>query len=98
MAKVCLFVFALLAGCNPAPESAATSASGGSTAQTPPNWAGSGVVQSVSPPPAALAGSGLYRLAIRMDDGRILYVDTPSQDFTVGTAVQLTDNQQINRF
>lgn len=95
MAKVCLFVFALLAGCNPAPEKAATSsASGGATAQTPAIWAGSGVVQSV----AASTDTGLKRIGIRMDDGRILYVDTPSADFTVGTAVQLTDNQQINRF
>lgn len=97
MAKVCLFVFALLAGCNPAPEKAATSsASGGATAQTPAIWAGSGVVQSVTP--AASTDTGLKRIGIRMDDGRILYVDTPSPDFTVGTAVQLTDDQQINRF
>ena len=96
MAKVCLFVFALLAGCNPAPEKAATSsASGGATAQTSLNWAGSGVVQSVSP---VASDNRLKRIGIRMDDGRILYVETPSQDFTVGTAVQLTDNQQINRF
>jgi hypothetical protein len=89
-------VFALLAGCNPAPEKAASSsASGGATAQSPLLWAGSGVVQSVT---AASTDAPLKRIGIRMDDGRILYLDTPSPDFTVGTAVELTDNQQINRF
>jgi hypothetical protein len=90
-------VFVLLAGCTPAPEKAASaSAGGGATAQAPLIWAGSGVVQSVTL--AASTGNPLKRIGIRMDDGRILYVDTPSPDFTVGTAVQLTDDQQINRF
>jgi len=51
--------------------------------------------------PAATAGatkdSGMQRLRIRMDDGRMLFVDTPSRDFQPGTRVQLTDNNEIRR-
>ena len=45
----------------------------------------------------ASSESGLYRLQIRMDDGRMMYVDTPSRDFSAGTRVQLTDNNEIRR-
>jgi hypothetical protein len=51
--------------------------------------------------PAATASttseSGMQRLRIRMDDGRMLYVDTPSRDFQAGTRVQLSDNNEIRR-
>ena len=79
-------------------------------AQQMPYYAGSGVVQWVAPSPAmASAGatssgtpaapsdSGMQRLGIRMDDGRMVYVDTPSRDFQPGTRVQLTDNFEIRR-
>lgn len=48
-------------------------------------------------PVATTADSGLYRLGIRMDDGRMMYVDTPSRDFSTGTRVQLTENNEIRR-
>lgn len=77
-----------------------------------PYIAGTGVVQDVKPAPAPLvagqenparapatAGSttGMQRLAIRMDNGRMLYVDTPSSEFQKGTRVQLTEANEIRR-
>jgi hypothetical protein len=32
-----------------------------------------------------------------MDDGRMMYVDTPSRDFAPGTRVLLTDANEIRR-
>ena len=76
-----------------------------------PYRAGTGVVQAVTPAPrvvaagpgtsarspAATAEAGLQRLRIRMDDGRMLYVDTPSREFAVGTRVLLSDANEIRR-
>lgn len=90
-----------------------------------PYRAGTGVVQSVTAAPAAVAAgpttsgaentaarnpatpavgattvpanTGLQRLRIRMDDGRMVYVDTPSRDFAPGTRVQLSDANEIRR-
>ena len=70
---------------------------------------GSGVVESVSRAPApftAAAGGtapssayepALYRLKIRMDSGRIQYIDTESTEFTRGTRVRLTDERLIEK-
>jgi hypothetical protein len=47
---------------------------------------------------AAAGGSApdqLYRLKIRMDDGRTQYLDTDSTGFAPGTRVQLTDERLI---
>lgn len=74
-----------------------------------PYRAGTGVVQAVTPAPRALAAgpntsvrnpaatAEMQRLRIRMDDGRMLYVDTPSRDFAAGTRVQLSDTNEIRR-
>jgi len=70
-----------------------------------PYKAGSGIVQSwaAAPSPAAGAsgrvdpGAGTLRMAIRMDDGTVQYVDTDSRDFPVGTRVQLTEDHIIKR-
>ena len=68
--------------------------------------AGSGVIESVSRAPVIAAAGGtaaaspdpaLYRLAIRMDDGRLQYIDTESAEFTRGTRVRLTDERLIER-
>jgi hypothetical protein len=63
---------------------------------------GNGVVESIAPAPrpfvAAAGGSApgeLYRLKIRMDDGRIQYLDTDTLEFAPGTRVQLTDERLI---
>jgi hypothetical protein len=86
---------AALAGCtSPGPNNPA-SASMAPAAQPVPYWAGTGVVQSVTPAPGP--DKSLQRLRIRMDDGRTTYVDTPSRDFSAGTRVQLTDNNEIRR-
>ena len=50
-----------------------------------------------SPVASTADSGGLQRLAIRMDNGRMMYVDTPSRDFSPGTRVQLTDNNEIRR-
>jgi hypothetical protein len=67
---------------SPAPATAPASASAGATS---------------SGNPAASSDSGMQRLGIRMDDGRMLYVDTPSRDFRPGTRVQLMDSFEIRR-
>ena len=46
---------------------------------------------------AGTAGGGLQRLGIRMDDGRMMYVDTPSRDFQPGTRVQFSDANEIRK-
>lgn len=64
---------------------------------------GSAPVTTTRPEPATSAGStaagGEYhRLAIRMDDGRVQYVDMAGPDVpVVGTRVQLTPDYQIVR-
>ena len=104
---------AVFAGCTtPGPNSPASAGTSmAPVAQPVAYWAGTGVVQSVNPAPGAIAAgpstssrnpsapseSGLYRLGIRMDDGRMMYVDTPSRDFSPGTRVQLSDNNEIRR-
>ena len=72
---------------------------------------GSGVVQSVTPAPSAVnassggsaasrtpaSESGLSRLAIKMDDGSMQYIDTATRDFSAGTRVRLTQDRLIER-
>jgi hypothetical protein len=74
-----------------------------------PYRAGTGVVQAVTPAPGPIAAgpntsarnpaatAEMQRLRIRMDDGRMLYVDTPSRDFAAGTRVLLSDANEIRR-
>jgi len=76
-----------------------------------PYRAGTGVVQAVTPAPRPLAAganpsarspaatseAGMQRLRVRMDDGRMLYVDTSAREFAPGTRVLLTDANEIRR-
>jgi outer membrane lipoprotein SlyB len=70
-----------------------------------PYKAGSGIVQSWAAAPSPAAGAsgrvdpsaGTLRMAIKMDDGSVQYVDTDSRDFPVGTRVQLTGDHIIQR-
>jgi hypothetical protein len=69
------------------------------------------VVQAATPAPGQVAAgpntaarnavatseTSMQRLRIRMDDGRMLYVDTPSREFAVGTRVLLSDANEIRR-
>jgi hypothetical protein len=97
--------FAGLAGCNwmYTPQADTT----GSQFQYHP---GTGVVEAVNPAPAPIAAAGgsapasagvtgapLNRLTIRMDDGRIQYIDTDSSELTRGTRVRLTDARLIEK-
>lgn len=62
-----------------------------------PLRAGSGVVQAVIPTPMMTAAAGatasspepMQRLEIKMSDGKIQYVDTPSREIAKGDRVQL---------
>jgi hypothetical protein len=66
-----------------------------------PYQAGTGVVQAVMPAPAGAAAGGsaepMQRLEIKMDNGRIQYVDTSSREFAKGTRVQLTEDKLIKK-
>ena len=100
---------AFFAGC--ASREPATPAPVAVTPIEQPYRAGTGVVQAVTPAPrslaagpntsarnpAATAETSLQRLRIRMDDGRMLYVDTPSRDFAPGARVLLSDANEIRR-
>lgn len=103
---------ALLAACAyEGPAMSSTSAPGKHpelVAQPMPYKAGTGVVQSWAAAPGSAAagasgrvdpapGEGLLRLAIKMDSGGVVYVDTDSRDFPVGTRVQLTEDHVIRR-
>lgn len=45
--------------------------------------------------PAAGSQAEMQRLRIRMDDGRTVYVDTPSREFKAGERVLLSDANEI---
>jgi hypothetical protein len=54
----------------------------------------------VAAPASASAGASagpMQRLEIKMDDGTIQYVDTPSRDFPRGTRIVLTEDRYIKR-
>ena len=65
--------------------------------------AGTGVVQSVAPAPV-MAGAGsssssepLQRLEIKMNDGRMQYVDTASREIAKGDRVQISEDRIIRK-
>lgn len=66
-----------------------------------PYTPGQGTVTAVMPAPssAAAGGSGepMQRLEVRMDDGKVQYVDVPSKDFPKGTRVTLTQDKLISK-
>ena len=68
-----------------------------------PYTPGTGVIQSVVPTPVASAPAGssprepMQRLEVKMDNGKVQYVDTPSRDFTKGMRVTLTPDRYIKR-
>jgi hypothetical protein len=69
-----------------------------------PMRAGTGVVQAVMPAPimagaTASAGSSepMQRLEIKMNDGRVQYVDTKSGELAKGDRVQLSEDGIIRK-
>ena len=108
-ARLSILAVAALGACA-GPNNPASTESMPVVAQQVPYYTGTGVVQWVRPAPGmASAGAssargaaapepgGLNRVAIRLDDGRMVYVDTTSRDFAPGMRVQLTDNFEIKR-
>lgn len=67
-----------------------------------PYTAGNGVVQAVYAAPVGqplnpAPAEPMARLEIKMDNGKIQYVDTASRDFTRGSRVQLTEDRLIKK-
>ena len=84
-----LAAIALLGACNTAPPKPTPIAT-----IVHPLQAGTGVVQAVMPAPVMVsAGAGssqpLQRLEIKMSDGKVQYVDTPSREIAKGDRIQL---------
>jgi hypothetical protein len=62
---------------------------------------GLGRIESMGPAPTASAGgtaSAMHRLNVRMDDGTMQLVDTPSSGLSVGDRIELTREGFIRRF
>jgi hypothetical protein len=93
MAKLTPFALAaiaLLAACSTTPQPATPTIS----TIVHPLRAGTGVVQAVMPAPVMVsAGAGssepLQRLEVKMSDGKVQYVDTPSREIAKGDRIQL---------
>jgi uncharacterized lipoprotein YajG len=93
MAKLTPFALAaiaLLAACSTTPQPATPTIA----TIVHPLHAGTGVVQAVMPAPVMVsAGAGssqpLQRLEIKMSDGKVQYVDTPSREIAKGDRIQL---------
>jgi hypothetical protein len=92
---------ATLSACSAPPQQGGPAPAPKVVTNVHPYMAGNGVVQAVMPAPATAAAGGtaegMQRLEIKMDDGRIQYVDTPSREFTKGTRVQLTEDKLIRK-
>src|SRR5882672_7804945 len=64
--------------------------------------AGFGTVLAVTPAPLGIAAAGagqagtqLYRLTVKMDDGRTQYIDVDSPDYAKGQRVELSEDRLI---
>jgi hypothetical protein len=83
------------------PATAAPAAPGPAVVQAVALRAGMGRIESMGPAPAASAGgtaaSAMHRLNIRMDDGTLQLVDTPSPGLAIGDRVELTREGYIRR-
>jgi hypothetical protein len=66
-----------------------------------PYTPGNGVVQAVFAAPVGQAqttsAEPMARLEIKMDNGKVQYVDTTSREFTRGSRVQLTQDRLIKK-
>ena len=68
-----------------------------------PYTPGTGVIQAVYPTPGASSAAAggtaqpLQRLEIKMDNGKVQFVDTSSTEFTKGQRVMLTQDRYIKR-
>ena len=96
MAKLTPFALAAIAvlgACSSTPQSTAPNIA----TIVHPLRAGTGVVQAVMPAPVMVAGATasagssepMQRLEIKMSDGKMQYVDTPSREIAKGDRIQL---------
>ena len=90
-----------LAGCQTPPQTGGPSQPPSLVTNTHPYYAGNGTVQNVYPAPSSAAagssGQPMQRLEIKMDNGLVQYVDTPSGEFAKGMRVSLTEDHIIRR-
>jgi len=95
---VMLAALAALSACTTAPQ---TQPPANIVTNVHPHSAGSGVVQRVMPTPvlagAASPAEPLQRLEIKMDDGKIQYVDTASRDIMRGSRIVLTEDRVLRK-
>jgi hypothetical protein len=101
-ASLTILVAALGACSTPPPQGGPSQSSPQIVTNVHPYKAGSGTVQAIHATPAATASAGasaapMQRLEIKMDDGTIQYVDTPSREFPRGTRIVLTEDRYIKR-
>ena len=85
----------------PQPAPAASAVPAPAVVQAAQLRPGMGRIESMGPAPSASAGgtaaSALHRVNIRMDDGSMQTVDTPSPGLAVGDRVELTREGYIRR-
>ena len=89
-----LAALAVLTACSTPPQTGGPSQPNVVT-NVHPYYAGNGTVQAVMPAPGN--SSGMQRLEVKMDDGRIQYVDTSARDFTKGSRIQLSQDRLITK-
>ena len=99
MAKLTPFALAAIAllGACTAPQSSPNIVTNVNTLRP-----GTGVVQAVMPTPGvtsatASSSAPLQRLEIKMSDGRLQYIDTPSREIVKGDRIQLSSDNVIRR-
>ena len=96
-------IAAALAACTTPPPQSGPAPAVNVVTNVHPYRPGNGVVQSVSATPVAAAAAGsstaqpMQRLEIKMDNGTIQYVDTPSREFTKGMRVSLSEDRYIKK-
>ena len=94
-----LAAIALLGACSTTPSQSTASIN----TIVHPLRPGTGVVQAVMPAPvmkSAAAGSSsepLQRLEVKMNDGRVQYIDTPSREIAKGDRIQLGQDGIIRK-
>jgi len=95
---LCVAAAAALGACAHNPDT--TFASGRIVPQPVAYYPGSGVVDHVVNSPSSAAAGGtsaghLNRVYVRMDDGRMTFVDTPSNELQRGMRVELLPDRTI---
>lgn len=101
MVKTTFFALAAVAVLGACSTTQPTSSAPQIVTNVHPMQPGTGVIQSVTPTPV-MAGAGssaepMQRLEIKMDNGRMTYVDTPSRELAKGDRIQLGEDRVIKK-